>query len=161
MLFNGEQIMTAGEIRRPAIGPISESAKPSAHRAWTVLGESSNGIALSDWHEDYAIAEVAAVLADDQDVSPRTRAAVEGLLHRHRLLAEELSRQRKLLQEWILSQQTYKTLYFQYSGQSPDAPNIELMLEKDMVRRRIRDQLSAGRDQVSVAEESPHSLSRP
>jgi hypothetical protein len=31
-----------------------------------------NGIALSDWHEDYAIAEVAAVLADDQDVSPRT-----------------------------------------------------------------------------------------
>jgi hypothetical protein len=94
MLFNGEQIMTAGEIRRPAIGPISESAKPSAHRAWTVLGESSEGIALSDWHEDYAIAEVAAVLADDQDVSPRTRAAVEGLLHRHRLLAEELSRQR-------------------------------------------------------------------
>ena len=101
------------------------------------------------------------MLADDQEVSPRTRAAVEGLLHRHRLLAEELSRQRKLLQEWILSQQTYKTLYFQYSGQSPDAPNIELMLEKDMVRRRIRDQLSAGRDQVSVAEESPHSLSRP
>lgn len=161
MLYNGEQIMTAGEIRRPAIGPISESAEPTTHRAWTVLGESTAGIALTDWHEDYAIAEVAAVLADDHEVSPRTRAAVEGLMHRHRLLAEELSRQRKLLQEWILSQLTYKTLYLQYSGQSPDAPNVELMREKDMVRRRIRDQLSAGRDHASVAEESSRSLSRP
>ncbi len=165
MLFNGEQIMTAGEIRRPAIGPISESANQSIHRAWAALGEASADIALpdrgGDGHEDYAITDVAAVLAEDRDASPRTRAAVEGLLQRHRQLAEELARQRQLLQEWILSQLTYKALYFQYSGQKPEAPSVDLMREKDMVRRRIRDELHAGRDYVSVLEEQSRSPSRP
>jgi len=161
MLFNGEQIMTAGEIRRPAIGPISESANPSIHHAWAVLGDPSADMALRDRHEDYAIADVATALAEDHEVSPRTRAAVERLVQRHRLMAEELSRQRRLLQEWILSQLTYKALYFQYSGQSPEAPSVELMREKDMVRRRISEQLSAGRDYHSVLEDQSRSLSRP
>lgn len=86
---------------------------------------------------------------------------MEALLQRHRMLAEELARQRTLLQEWILSQLTYKALYFQYSGQSPEAPSVDLMREKDMVRRRIRDQLHAGRDYDSVLEEQSRSLSRP
>lgn len=165
MLFNGEQIMTAGEIRRPAIAPISESANESIHRAWAALGEASADIALSDkgdeGHADYAITDVAAVLAEDHGASPRTRAAVEGLLQRHRLLAEELARQRHLLQEWILSQLTYKALYYQYSGQKPEAPSVELMREKDMVRRRIRDQLYAGCDHASVLEDPSRSPSRP
>lgn len=161
MLFNGEQIMTAGEIRRPAIGPISESASQSGHRAWAALGEASADIALRDGHEDYAITDVAAVLADDVGASPRTRAAVEALLQRHRLLAEEVARQRLLLQEWILSQLTYKALYFQYSGQKPEAPSVELMREKDMVRRRIRDELYAGSEPVAMLDEPSRSLSRP
>ena len=161
MLFNGEQIMTAGEIRRPDIGPISESANQSIHRAWAPMGEAAGDISLRDGHEEYTIADVAALLADEPDLSPRLRCAVEGLLHRHRLLGDELARQRKLLQEWILSQLTYKALYLQYSGQSPDAPSVELMREKEMVRRRIRDQLQSGRDYLSVLDEQSRSPSRP
>lgn len=165
MLFNGEQIMTAGEIRRPAIGPISQPGSQPVHGKWKALGEASADIALQEGsdkgHEDYAITDVATVLAEDREVSPRTRAAVEGLLQRHRLLADELYRQRQLLQEWILSQLTYKALYYQYSGQKPDSPSIELMREKDMVRRRIRDELCAGGDRVSVLEDPLRSLSTP
>jgi len=161
MLFNGEQTMTAGEIRRPAIGPNGESANPSIHHAWANFGDPSSDFAQRDRQEDYAIADVTAALADDHEVSPRTQAAVERLVQRHRLIAEELTRQRRLLQEWILSQLTYKALYFQYSGQSPEAPSVELMREKDMVRRRISEQLSAGRDYLSVLEDQSRSLSRP
>ena len=171
MLFNGEQIMTAGEIRRPAIGPISDSASQSMHGVWAALGEASADIARSErdeeghehheHHEHQAIAAVAAVLAEDRDMSPRTRAAVETLLRHHRLLAEDLARQRQLLQEWILSQLTYKSLYYQYSGQKPEAPNVELMREKDMVRRRIREQLHVGCEDVGVLDEPLRSLSRP
>lgn len=165
MLFNGEQIMIAGEIRRPAIGPMNQPGSQPALGDWAALGEASEEIALHEGgdkgHEDYAIAAVALVLAEDHDVSPRTRAAVEGLLQRHRLLADELHRQRQLLQEWILSQLTYKALYYQYSGQNPEAPSIELMREKDMVRRRIRDELHVGADQAEVPEDPLRSLSRP
>lgn len=165
MLFNGEQIMTAGEIRRPAIGPISQPGSQPARGSWAALGEASADIALRDGsdkgHENYAITDVATLLAEDTDVSPRTRAAVEGLLQRHRLLNEELCRQRLLLQEWILSQLTYKALYYQYSGQKPESPSIELMREKDMVRRRIRDELCAGGDRASVLEDPSRSLSTP
>jgi len=161
MLFNGEQIMTAGEIRRPAIGPIGEAARQPIHGAWAALGEASAALGL---HEDHAITELVTALAEDHEASARTRAAVERLVQRHRLLAEEHYRQRQLLQEWILSQLTYKALYYQYSGQKPEAPNIELMREKEMVRRRIRDELHAGCDlgePVGALDDSSHSPSRP
>lgn len=169
VLFNGEQIMTAGEIRRPDIGPISESANQSIHRAWAALGEaaaSAGDIAIRDQgqdngHEEHTLADLAAMLAEEPDLSPRMRGAVEGLLNRHRLLAVEVVRQRKLLQEWILSQLTYKALYMQYSGQTPEAPSVELMREKDMVRRRIREELQSGRDYRSVLDEQSRSPSRP
>ena len=180
VLCNGEQIMTAGEIRRPDIGPISESANQSIHRAWAALGESAatkGDLALRDarreeqeqgqdagqesGHEEHTLADLAALLAEEPDLSPRVRGAVEGLLHRHRVLAIEVARQRKLLQEWILSQLTYKALYLQYSGQTPEAPSVELMREKDMVRRRIRDELQSGRDYRSVLDEQSRSPSRP
>ena len=48
-------------------------------------------------------------------------------------------RSRALLQEWMLSQLTYKALYFQYSGQRPEAPHAGLMQEKEMVRRHPRE----------------------
>lgn len=99
MLFNGEQIMTAGEIRRPAIGPITESANQSGHRVLAALGEAAAAVAIHDAQDDYAVTDVVNVLAEDTEVSPRTRAAVERLLQRHRLQAEELTRQRALLQE--------------------------------------------------------------
>ena len=38
---------------------------------------------------------------------------------------------------------------------------IELMREKDMVRRRIRDELCAGGDRVSVPKDPSRSLSTP
>lgn len=151
--------MTAGEIRRPEFGPISASASRSIHRA--PLASDASDISLRDADLGGPDTEVAVLLAEDTEISPRTRQAVEALLQRHRMLAEELARQRTLLQEWILSQLTYKALYLQYSGQSPEAPSVELMREKDMVRRRIRDQLHAGRDYDSVLEEQSRSLSRP
>lgn len=160
MLFNGEQIMTAGEIRRPAIGPITESANQSGHRVLAALGEAAAAVAMHDAQDDYAVTDVVNVLAEDTEVSPRTRAAVERLLQRHRLQAEELTRQRALLQEWIISQLTYKALYYQYSGQKPEAPSVELMREKDMVRRRIRDELYGGREALAVVEQPSRSLSR-
>lgn len=153
--------MTAGEIRRPDIGPISESANQSIHRAWAALGEAAgDNIPQRDGHEEYTITDVAALLAEEPELSPRMRLALEGLLQRHRVLADELGRQRKLLQEWILSQLTYKALYLQYSGQTPAAPSVELMREKDMVRRRIRDQLHSGRDYLSVLDEQFRSPSK-
>ncbi|WP_454767122.1 hypothetical protein [Cupriavidus campinensis] len=153
--------MTAGEIRRPEFGPTSESANASIHRTRAALSGAAAGISLRDAEAGGPLTDVAALLAEDADVSPRTRQAVEALLQRHRMLAGELARQRTLLQEWILSQLTYKALYFQYSGQTPEAPSVELMREKDMVRRRIREQLHAGRDYASVLEEQSRSLSKP
>lgn len=106
-----------------------------------------------------ATAEVAALLAEDSELSDSARAAVSNLLRRHRLLEGELARQRTLLQEWILSQLTYKTLYYQYSGQPPQAPSLELMREKEAVRRRIRQQLQPGADNLAAPDESSRSLS--
>jgi hypothetical protein len=106
-----------------------------------------------------AIADVAPLLAEDSELSDSARAAVSSLLRRHRLLEGELARQRALLQEWILSQLTYKTLYYQYSGQSPRAPRLELMREKEAVRRRIREQLEPGVDYLAAPDESSRSLS--
>ncbi|MNS89100.1 hypothetical protein D3C72_1231000 [compost metagenome] len=63
------------------------------------------------------------------------------------------------MQEWILSQQTYKTLYYQYSGQSQQAPRLELMREKEAVRRRIRAQLQVGADDLAAPDEQLRSLS--
>ncbi|CAQ72885.1 conserved hypothetical protein [Cupriavidus taiwanensis LMG 19424] len=106
-----------------------------------------------------AIADVAALLAEDSELSDSARAAVSNLLRRHRLLEGELARQRTLLQEWILSQLTYKALYYQYSGQSPQAPRVELMREKEAVRRRILAQLQPGADDLAAPDESTRSLS--
>ncbi|MDQ0143037.1 hypothetical protein J2T05_004662 [Cupriavidus necator] len=114
---------------------------------------------MNEAASDAATAEVAALLSQDSELSDGARAAVSNLLRRHRLLEGELARQRTLLQEWILSQLTYKTLYYQYSGQSPQAPRLELMREKEAVRRRIREQLQAGADYLSAPDESARSLS--
>jgi hypothetical protein len=106
-----------------------------------------------------ATADVAPLLAEDSELSDSARAAVSNLLRRHCMLEGELARQRALLQEWILSQLTYKTLYYQYSGQSPQAPRLELMREKEAVRRRIREQLETGVDYLAAPDESSRSLS--
>lgn len=152
--------MTAGEIRRPAIGPITESVNRSIHhRAWAARGEAAGEAPLSKAAHDGATADVAALLAEDSELSDSARAAVQNLLRRHRLLEGEMARQRVLLQEWILSQLTYKTLYYQYSGQSPQAPSLELMREKEAVRRRIREQLQGGADFLAAPDEQSRSLS--
>jgi hypothetical protein len=108
---------------------------------------------------EVATADVAPLLAEDSELSDSARAAVSNLLRRHCMLEGELARQRALLQEWILSQLTYKTLYYQYSGQSPQAPRLELMREKEAVRRRIREQLETGVDYLAAPDESSRSLS--
>ncbi len=158
VLFNGEQIMTVGEVGRSGIGPISHTADLSIRRAWVALGE-ARADAL---RPATAVADdVAAFLAGDRALPAPVRNGIEALLKRQCLLEDELCRQRKLLQEWILSQLTYKALYYQYSGQAPDALRPELMLEKDMVRRRIRDELQAGGDYLSVLGLPSCSPSRP
>lgn len=155
--------MTAGEIRRPAIGPvresISRSTSRSIHHAWAALGEAAGEASANRASRDGATADVAALLADDSALSESARAAVENLLRRHRLLEGELARQRAMLQEWILSQLTYKSLYYQYSGQTPEAPRVELMREKEAVRRRIREQLQGGSGYLAAPEEPSRSLS--
>ncbi|WP_354685373.1 hypothetical protein [Cupriavidus necator] len=151
--------MTAGEIRRPANGPVRESANRSIHRAWAVLGEAAGEAPRSKAMHDGATADVDALLASDSELSDSARAVVQNLLHRHRLLEGEMARQRVLLQEWILSQLTYKTLYYQYSGQSSQAPSLELMREKEAVRRRIREELQGGADYVVAPDAQPRSLS--
>ncbi|UIF91617.1 hypothetical protein [Cupriavidus sp. UYPR2.512] len=154
--------MTAGEIRRPAIGPVRETNNRSIRsirHAWAAVGEAA-GEAPGKWAvQEGATADVAALLAEDSELSDCARAAVADLLRRQRLLEGELTRQRTLLQEWILSQLTYKTLYYQYSGQSLQAPRLELMREKETVRRRIRDQLQAGADCLAAPDEQLRSLS--
>lgn len=151
--------MTAGEIRRPALGPVRESSNRSIHHAWAATGEVAGEVPARRARHEGATADVAVLLAEDSELSDSARAAVANLLRRHRLLEGELARQRTLLQEWILSQLTYKTLYYQYSGQSPQAPRVELMHEKEAVRRRIREQLQAGADDVAAPDEQPRSLS--
>ncbi|WP_116379582.1 hypothetical protein [Cupriavidus taiwanensis] len=154
--------MTAGEIRRPVIGPVRESSNRSIRSmqpAWAAVGEAAGEVPAKRAVSDAAIAKVVALLAEDSELSDSARAAVSNLPRRHRLLEGELARQRTLLQEWILSQLTYKTLYYQYSGQSPGAPRVELMREKEAVRRRIREQLQPGADYLAVPDESTRSLS--
>ncbi|MGY2488710.1 hypothetical protein [Cupriavidus sp. CP313] len=154
--------MTAGEIRRPAIGPVRETNNRSIrsiHHAWAAVGEAAGEVPSKRTVQEGATADVAALLAEDSELSDSARAAVANLLRRHRLLEGELTRQRTLLQEWILSQLTYKTLYYQYSGQSQQAPRLELMHEKETVRRRIRDQLQAGADYLAAPDEQLRSLS--
>ncbi|AMR82171.1 hypothetical protein [Cupriavidus nantongensis] len=154
--------MTAGEIRRPVIGPVRESSNRSIrsmHPAWAAVGEAEGEVPAKRAVSEAATADVAALLAEDSELSDSARAAVSNLLRRHRLLEGELARQRTLLQEWILSQLTYKALYYQYSGQSPQAPRVELMREKEAVRRRIREQLQPGADYLAAPDESTRSLS--
>lgn len=155
--------MTAGEIRRPAMGPISESASLSIHRAWLALGEAAaeapRRSRISE-RGDPAASTVEAFLSQDETLLPHVRAAIEQLLQRQRSLESELSRQRELLQEWILSQLTYKALYCRYSGQSLEAPRSELTREKDEVRRRIREQLQAGGDHTAILGEQSRSQSK-
>ncbi|SPR99579.1 conserved hypothetical protein [Cupriavidus taiwanensis] len=127
--------------------------------AWAAVGESAGEVPAKRVASDAVTAEIDALLAEDSELSDGARAAVSNLLRRHRLLEGELARQRSLLQEWILSQLTYKTLYYQYSCQSPQAPRVELMREKEAVRRRIREQLQAGADYLATPDESPRSLS--
>lgn len=156
--------MTAGEIRRPAMGPISESASLSIHRAWSALGEAAAEAPRQSRASEggnSAASIVEAFLSQDEALAPYARAAIEQLLQRQRSLEGELSRQRALLQEWILSQLTYKTLYYRYSGQSPEAPRRELTHEKDEVRRRIRDQLQAGGEYSAILGDQSRSLSKP
>lgn len=138
--------MTAGEIGHAAGVARPETVSHPGRRVLTAVApaaesraQSTDGHARSDM-----TAEVAACLADDEQVSPSTRRAVEALLQRHRALEDEVARQRKLLQEWIVSQLTYKSLYYLYSGQSPEAPRLELVRERDVVRRRIQAQMEAG-----------------
>ncbi len=149
--------MTAGEIRRPAIGPISESASRSMHRTWAVLGEAEGAASTRKIRHDGA-ADVAALL-DEGELSSSARLAVENLLRRHRLLEAELVRQRELLQEWILRQQTYTALYYQYSGQTPEAPRLTLVRERDAVRRRLQDELHLGSGALAVMGEQARSQS--
>lgn len=151
--------MNAGEIRRPAIGPISESANRSMHRTWAVLGDATGDSATRKIrHDGAAVSDVTALL-EEGDLSSTTRQAVENLLRRHRLLEAELVRQRELLQEWILSQQTYKALYYQYSGQTPESPRVELMRERDIVRRRLQEELHLGSDPLAAMGDPAHSQS--
>ena len=129
------------------------------HPAWAAVEEAAAEVPARRAVSEAAIADVAPLLAEDSELSDSARAAVSNLLRRHRLLEGELARQRALLQEWILSQLTYKTLYYQYSGQSPQAPRVELMREKEAVRRRIREQLEPGVDYLAAPDESSRSLS--
>lgn len=154
--------MTVGEIGRPGMGPISATADISIHRASAALEDARSDASRPETGPT-AIAgdHLEALLATDNTVPASARLGIEALLRRHRLLEDELCRQRKLLQEWILSQLTYKALYYQYSGQSPDAPRPELMQEKEMVRRRIRDQLHAGGDYLTVLGLQSRSPSKP
>lgn len=154
--------MTAGEIRRPANGPVRESSNRSIrsiHHAWAAVGGAAGEVPAKRAVREGATADVDALLAENSELSDSARAAVANLLRRHRLLEGELARQRSLLQEWILSQLTYKTLYYQYSGQSPQAPRVELMREKEAVRRRIREQLQPGADYPGAPDEASRSLS--
>ncbi|MGO4325734.1 hypothetical protein AB4Z48_00155 [Cupriavidus sp. 2TAF22] len=146
------------------MGTISESASLSIHRAWTALGEAAAETPRrhrSTGDANPAASVVEDFLSQDRMLPAHARAAIEQLLQRQRSLEGELSRQRSLLQEWILSQLTYKTLYYRYSGQSPDAPRSELLREKDLVRRRIRDQLQAGGEHAAILGEQSRSLSKP
>lgn len=75
--------MTAGEIRRPAIGPISESASLSIHRAWAALGEAAAEAPHRqriNERDDPAVGTVETFLSQDQMLPPYARAAIEQLL---------------------------------------------------------------------------------
>lgn len=129
------------------------------HPAWAAVGEAAGEVPAKRAVREGVAAEVDALLAQDSELSDSARAVISNLLRRHRLLEGELARQRTLLQEWILSQLTYKALYYQYSGQSPQAPRVELMREKEAMRRRIREQLQPGADYLAAPDESTRSLS--
>jgi hypothetical protein len=97
---------------------------------------------------------------DDAHLPPAMRRALGDLLQSHRSLEGEVSRLRMRLQEWIVSQLTYKALYYRYSGQTPESPRDELMREKDRMRRTIQDQLDAGADHTAILGQHSRSLSK-
>ncbi|MGT2490377.1 hypothetical protein ACU4GD_07080 [Cupriavidus basilensis] len=146
-MFNGDHIMTAGEIRRPAMGPIGEVRQPVHSPCLVGFGEAAAGHRAEAASASGAIlppSTVEAFLSQDETLLPMCGQRSSNCCSGNASLESELSRQRELLQEWILSQLTYKALYYRYSGQSLEAPRSELTREKDEVRRRIRDQLQAG-----------------
>lgn len=151
--------MNAGEIRRPAIGSMSESANHSIHGAWLALGEAGNAEPLRQGQHDPFVASVEAFLAADPGVSAETRTAVANVIQRNQSLEAEVAKLRTLLQEWIISQQTYKALYYRYSGQSPETPREDLMHEKEQMRRSIRGQLNPGVSPSHLSSEQTRSLS--
>jgi hypothetical protein len=151
--------MTAGEIRRSQFGSINQSTKISIHRAWSVVGETSQAAPATVKRIDARVEALGAFLASTESLPDDARAAIESLLRDQRALEGELHRQRSLLQEWILSQQTYKALYYQYSGQSADSPRPELMHEMEQMRRSIRKQLHGDGETHAVLEQQPCSVS--
>jgi len=146
--------MTAGEIGHPTSVACPESVSLPVRRSLSAVPDGERGTARRAGRKDPA-ADVATCLAEDAQISACTRRAVEALLQRHRALEEEVARQRKMLQEWIVSQLTYKSLYFQYSGQTPDAPRLELVREREAVRRRIQAQLETGDPMSATAAAAP------
>jgi hypothetical protein len=153
--------MSVEEIRRPAIGPISESANLSIHRAWPALGEAASDKSCGEGRDEAVAAAAAALLEHEPALPPDTRRVLASLLHSHHCLEGEVARLRTLLQEWILSQLTYKALYYQYSGQSVDAPSEDRMREKERMRRTIREQLHSGGDHCAVLGRQSRSSNRP
>ncbi len=129
------------------------------HRTWAALGDAAGESSTRKIRHDGTAVSDVTVLLEEGELPSGVRQAVENLLRRHRLLEAELVRQRELLQEWILSQQTYKALYYQYSGQTPEAPRVELMRERDAVRRRLQEQLHLGSDPLAVLDEQVRSQS--
>lgn len=153
--------MSVEEIRRPAIGPISESANLSIHRAWPALGEAASDTSSPQGRDDTIATAAAALLEHDAALPPDAHRVLARLLHSHHCLEGEVARLRTLLQEWILSQLTYKALYYQYSGQSVDAPSEDRMREKERMRRTIREQLHSGGDRCAVLGRPSRSSNRP
>lgn len=157
--------MTAGEIRRSEFGSINQSAKISIHPAWNAVGETEQAtpsrLNRNEARNEARAEALGAFLASAASLPDDARAAIESLLRDQRALEGELNRQRSLLQEWILSQQTYKALYYQYSGQTADSLRPDLMHEKEQMRRSIRKQLQGDGETNAVLEQQPCSVSEP
>lgn len=152
--------MSAGEVQQPAIGPNSESVNLSVHRAWAAPREPGCRGA-SDAAGEGQDVDPDEILPRDALPSDSVRQTLDALRERNRLLETELFRLRALLQEWMLSQLTYKALYYQYSGQRPEAPHAGLMQEKEMVRRRIREQWFAGSEHQAILGDQTRRMSKP
>ncbi|AOY95122.1 hypothetical protein BKK79_25295 [Cupriavidus sp. USMAA2-4] len=152
--------MSAGEVQQPAIGPSSESANLSIHPVWAAPREPGSRGAFDAAGEGQDV-DLGEILTRDALPSDGVRQTLDALRQRNRLLEAELMRLRALLQEWMLSQLTYKALYFQYSGQRPEAPHAGLMQEKEMVRRHIREQWFAGSEHQAVPGDQTCRMSKP